>query len=214
MLRHHRLDGVEALKDMTKPVIFLFNGPAGSGKDHITRLITSEYRWAKPIKFADVIKKTMAFVYGIEEFALADSSKELKAQPNEAFFGQTCRQVQINFSELFMKPTHGPAVFGQYAAREIQKGVDAGYEIFSVSDSGFREEAEVLVDKFGADRIILFRLEREGCTFTGDSRSYISLADLGVLEYDISNNGTSEELFDKIKAITNDFILAKKGAPL
>ena len=54
-----------------------------------------------------------------------------------------------------------------------------------VPDSGFREEAEVLVRKTGPENVLLKSLHRPGHGFEGDSRGYVDLSDLGVERYDI-----------------------------
>jgi len=54
-----------------------------------------------------------------------------------------------------------------------------------VPDSGFREEAEAIVREAGAGDVLLVRLHRPGHGFSGDSRGYIDLDDLGVESCDV-----------------------------
>jgi hypothetical protein len=68
----------------------------------------------------------------------------------------------------------------------IRTANDCGRSLIAVPDSGFRGEAVRAVREVGPENVTLIRLHKEGCTYY-DSRSYISLADLGVIEHDIEN---------------------------
>lgn len=181
---------------MTK--IVLFNGPPGSGKDAIATGLIVKYPDKVALeKFAYPIKAACRAFYSLslEEWEAIDGDAELKNQPRPEFFGQSCRQVQINMSELFAKPTHDNRIFGELCARRIEQN---DKDIIFVSDSGFIEEAEVQVEKFGANNISLFRLQREGKTFDGDSRGYIHIPSV-YNDKTIVNNGTLDETVSLIE---------------
>lgn len=184
--------------------IVLFNGPPGSGKDTLANGIHEIYESAL-VKFAAPIKENCRNIYGLtqNEWDAIDGDQQAKIEPHEAFFGQTCRQVQINFSELFLKPTHGEDIFGKLVVAKIMRMKS---ELILVSDSGFRREAEVLVDKFGAENVLLVRIYRQGTTFEGDSRGYINLDDLGVDRYELLNNGSIKEAVHQV-----EMVMKKKG---
>lgn len=166
--------------------IILVNGPPMSGKDTLCNYLVDEYN-GKLRKFAAPIKRAVAAIYhnnDRSEFNKYDSP-ELKQEPQGIYFGQTCRRVQIAVSESFLKPFHNDqGIFGKILAERLENDLDA--PVF-VSDSGFRREAEELVAKFGEHNIVLLRIFRDGYTFEGDSRDYITLRDLGVQEYDVYN---------------------------
>lgn len=181
--------------------IILINGPAGSGKDTMAEKLKDKLGYfTKLEKFAKPIKLAVAAIYfggNYEAFAKYDTF-EAKKVPAEVFLGKTPREVQIAVSEFFLKPYHeDKRVFGKLMATRL-KMADINQHVL-VSDSGFREEAEELVDQFGAENILLVRLHREGYTFDGDSRSYINLDDLGVATLDIENEeGKADETAQKI----------------
>ena len=181
--------------------IVLFNGPPGSGKDTLANELVAIGAFTKLEKFAKPIKEHCKNIYGLtdEEWQSVDGTQEAKAEPHPFFFGQTCRQVQINFSELFLKPTHDKYIFGELLARRIQQ---SPRKMFYISDSGFREEAEVLVEKFGAENVKLIRIHRVDCDYEGDSRSYIELPD-DVEQFDVDNNGTVDQAVSKVVNFLN-----------
>ena len=188
---------------MMNKKIILFNGPPGAGKDTVAELLAFKYS-GKVEKFAAPIKENCRNIYGLtqEQWNQVDGSQEAKAQPHEFFFGQTCRQVQINFSELFLKPTHDKFIFGNLLARRLKQAYN---NLFFISDSGFAEEAMFLETEFGSENIFLIRLHREGHTYDGDSRSYVHLETVQSL--DIENNGSIEDTITKIEEF-----LKEKGA--
>jgi dephospho-CoA kinase len=188
---------------MSKKIV-LFNGPPGCGKDTVAEGLRAVVD-CRLVKFAGPIKENCRNIYGlsVKQWAAIDGSQEEKEKPREEFFGETCRQVQINFSELFLKPTHGEDIFGKLAINEIKK---SRADTILISDSGFRREAEVLVEEFGNQNVLLVRLHREGKSFDGDSRNYIDLDDLEVTTYDLFNDSTIEDF-----VFNAEQILKKEG---
>lgn len=205
---HSNHISVEELKLMAQPFIFLFNGPPGSGKDTLAGELASVDFKGRIVKFAGPIKRVMRAIYGAELFDSFDTFEKKGIKAAE-FFGQSCRDEQIAISEDYLKPRHGEGVFGQLLNLEIDRlNKNELVDNFYVSDSGFRPEAEVLVEKYGADRVFLFQIHRPGHTFEGDSRSYIDLSDLGVSCFALHNTGTVADLrkaaFDIIQPILNN----------
>lgn len=178
------------------PKIFLLNGPPRAGKDTAAARLSHFYSGGSKglKKFAAPIKDAVTAIYhggNREEFNRFDTA-ELKDTPQEVYFGKTCRQVQIGVSENFLKPFHNDSgIFGKILRNDIQRDLETDndwvFKTYFISDSGFRPEAEILIEEFGAENVILFRIFREGYTFKGDSRGYITLKDLGVREFDIHN---------------------------
>lgn len=164
--------------------VILLNGPARSGKDSLAhafaayangRLVTSEVT-----KFAKPLKESAHRLFGFD--LPHDAFEAVKDVPQDYLHGKTWRQVYIAVSELLFKPLFGADIFGRMLVDEIEllqkiskeDGEDPT-DYFLVSDSGFAAEAQAVVDRFGAENVILVRLERDGYTFAGDSRGYIEL---------------------------------------
>lgn len=191
------------------PRIILVNGPPRAGKDTAQEAVADSIR----CKFAQIVKEGTHAAFGLNpQVYPMDYFEDVKDQPQEVFFGRTPREAYISYSEDFMKPFTGDKqVFGKLLAKRIEDIFNVWLDNdltnlpFIVTDSGFREEAEAIVEAFGAENVKLIRVHRDGCTFEGDSRDYISLDDLGVEEEDVVNDDL-EEYKVEIKLIVEDFV--------
>lgn len=169
-----------------RQVIFI-NGPAHSGKDEAAKIIMQNfharhYKMSRPLKAAFggffMLHNSIAHKYC--------EDPTLKDIPGPATLDFTPRQVLISISEDWAKPTFGDDVLGRLALGFIL--ASSSTNLVVISDSGFREEAEPIVERVGPENCLLLRMHRKGCNFDGDSRSYIELADLGVTEVDVQNH--------------------------
>lgn len=174
-------------------MIFIFNGPPGSGKDAAcilfkelgyTHLSFKEQLFTETIKYFNVTR---------EWFMKDYENRAVKESPCPELNGYSRRSAMIFVSEEYIKPKFGQDYFGDMLARQLNLDDD-----FCVSDGGFKEEITPIINKLGADKIILVQLTREGCNFSSDSRRYI--------------NGTFEEeyILGKKTPITSDYILEEK----
>lgn len=180
--------------------IILLNSPPSSGKDFTADYIIANFNNAKKDKFARVLKERTHALYGFA-WRPHDFYEAVKEIANEDFYGLTPRQAYINVSELYFKPVHGKDIFGKILAQELDK---YEWELMAISDSGFVEEAEVLINKYGKENIILIKIEREGYSFKGDSRSYINLG-LDICSTVVFNDGT-EDYLSIIQDLVNNIV--------
>lgn len=167
--------------------ITLLNGPPSCGKDYAGTFLCQFHENRFTDKFARKLKEACHAAYGLfvnGKPAPHDFFEHVKDKPNSSFFGRSPREVYIAFSESYMKPMHGPRVFGYLLCRDLEM-ITLQDEVI-ITDSGFTGEAMVLIERFGAGNVRLIRIHRQGCTFEGDSRSYI---ELGVKSFDVTNNG-------------------------
>jgi hypothetical protein len=177
--------------------VILLNGPRGSGKDTAAELIQRMGPFpTEHHKFADPLRWATPGLFGIsiqrwEEFYMLP---EIKTKRFDILRGMSPAEAQIMVSEEFMKPKFGEGVFGELFVDRVMLSSHPP-EIVVVSDSGFREESYWVTGNF--EDVLLVRLHREGCTFEGDSRSYIY--NIGAKEeHDITNNGTIDDLRAKL----------------
>jgi hypothetical protein len=188
---------------MTRKLI-LFNGPPRSGKDTAADRLVHSFG-AYSFKFSAPIKAAIRATFGLcdDEVEYAES---IKSESTALFHGNSYRETQISFSERWMKPTFGIDVFGYIAARSLRLSIanDPGRGLYVCSDSGFAEEAEPVIEVFGRENVLLVYVHRDGCTFAGDSRSYIELP--GVSHITLENNATLEEYHQAVDGIARAWL--------
>ncbi|MBO13904.1 MAG: hypothetical protein CME87_00280 [Herbaspirillum sp.] len=145
-------------------------------------------------KFAKRLKEMAHGLYGLTNAvgnALEHSEFEhVKETPNERLMGLTPRECYIAVSERYLKPMHGEDIIGRMLLESLTK--HDNWHTAVVTDSGFVDEAKVIVEHFGVENIAVIRLHRDGCCFTNDSRGYIRLP--GVQHFDVDNNGKLPDL--------------------
>jgi hypothetical protein len=150
-------------------LIIIFNGPPGSGKDEAAAYF--KRHGFKHLSFKYVLfQKTISF-FGVDEkwFMNGYNDRSIKEQPEELLEGMSRREAMIYVSEDITKPVLGNDIFGVCVAREIEDGKN-----YVISDGGFEEELLPLINRVGADNIVLVQLTREGCDYSSDSRRYFN----------------------------------------
>lgn len=122
-----------------------------------------------------------------------ETGNDERQDPN--LFRLSVREAMIYTSEVVCKPTFGSNYFGIAAASSIQEDY-----INVFSDGGFVEELTPIIDKLGKENVMIVRIHREGCDFSGDSRDY--LPD-GIVSntFDVYNNDTLLDLMVKMKHV-------------
>jgi len=158
---------------MTKLVVVL-NGAPNSGKDYITRElikhlaisdITSEELMFKTGLYKETAKQYFMPYYDFVDLATNRSTKDI---PNERLGGISPREALINVSENYIKLLLGK----DYFAKELLENIK-DKDVYIISDGGFKEEIQTLIDSPKISRLLLVHLMAPGCSFEGDSRSYI-----------------------------------------
>ena len=178
--------------------IIFINGPPRSGKDYAGSVLANRKDLGLTntnAKLSDILKVRTHALY-----LLFDNNNQplwhgafesFKDHHLKEFHGLTPRQAYIAVSESWMKPTHGAGFLGELLVEKLRKHeqtIDRRWTHI-ITDSGFVEEAESLVEAYGKDNCSLVRIYREGYDFNSDSRSYITLA---IPTYNVVNDGGDE----------------------
>lgn len=152
---------------MTKLIrdIVYLNGPPGCGKDEIASIMAIRYNFMH-WKFADFIKD-------IAGAALTLNRQTIEANKDKLHItiAMTIRQFLIWLSEEAFKPKFGRDIFGELIADKLST---TSHERIIFSDSGFSEEYKPVAFANFKGRNLLLEIERPGCNFNNDSRSYWS----------------------------------------
>lgn len=150
-------------------MIIIFNGPPGSGKD-----LCCEYLKSKGfvhIEFKKVLYTETIKHFNVDEKWFFDGyTRKQKEVKEELLNGMSRREAMIYMSENVLKPLHGKGFFGLESSKIMD--IDKHY---CISDGGFVEEIYEIINKFGADKVCVVRLYREGSNFKKDSRKYVKV---------------------------------------
>jgi hypothetical protein len=183
--------------------IIILNGPPRSGKDLLaSHLVELHKPYVIHIKFANELKKITHRFYNTPDQHPA-AYESLKDQKLTEFLGLTPRQAYINISEGYIKRFHGKDFFGLQLIGEIKRHPYHDNNVFVVSDGGFGEEVEPLLNNFNPRQITIVQIHRPGCSFDGDSRQYIdreSFESRGVKFLTINNDYNDPEAYCAIAA--------------
>ena len=179
--------------------IILVNGPPSSGKDTLADYMERAFG-AEHIKFAAPMYNAIPQLFNLSPLTWKILYEEAKEIPQKSLGNHSPREAMIWLSEQAMKPHFGIDIFGKLLANSLPRYEK---ELFVISDSGFAPEAQVVLDGLGPDRILLLRLQRQGCDFSQDSRSYINL---DCETHDVGNDGTLDDLYKRVGELIKPFV--------
>lgn len=182
-----------------KKIVFL-NGPKDSGKDYLGSVaaaacngFTAQFKEKLYQHTADLFKVPL------EWFKVVANDRIAKELPNELLQGYSPRAALIFTSENVYKPIFGKDYFGKQTLGALEDGLTF------ITDSGFREEAETIVNAVGAENCLLVNLYRDGRGFDAtDSRGYINLDDLGVERIEYHNDAPPRQFIKTVETWINE----------
>lgn len=198
--------------------IVVFNGPARSGKDcaaeYMCDITDNGYHKAFKDELFKICANTLGIsvedyqtdydrqtpdkVWWMKDLVSISTSASMVSPREQNVFSQ--REFLIHMSENVIKPSFGKDAFGKAFVNSLpEEGI-----VF-VSDSGFKEELQPVIDHVGTENVLVLRLTREGYSFDGDSRDYLTpeMFDDKVKFYQIDNNGTEQEFLDNVEEYVN-----------
>lgn len=188
---------------MSKPLVVILNGPPGCGKDTIANswlektLGNDEFR--PHVKaFKEPMYRVAAAALGLplHEFMELYNDREWKEHNRPEWGGKSVRDLMIATSENYLKPMFGETCMGKLAVSSIQQRIPSQNDVIVFSDGGFKAEVEELEKHF---HVRVVQILRDGCSFEGDSRSYIEGTNLPT--YLLFNDRSVEEAVEDLEWI-------------
>ncbi len=200
-------------------MIVIFNGPPGSGKDEAAAFYKENFGFGNLSFKYQLFKETIKhFEVDEQWFMEGYDDRTTKEKQEVALNDKSRREAMIYVSEDILKPKQGLDYFGRTVAEEIEDG-----NHYAIADGGFVEELQPLVERVGAENIVIVQLTREGHDYSTDSRryfngrllktftinesteiesQYVLPEELNILTYRIHNNGSIRNFHD---VLTNIF---------
>ena len=204
-------------------MIVIFNGPPASGKDEAASLYKEKYGFGNLSFKYQLFKETIKH-FDVDERWFMEGYKD-RSQKEKAEFalqGMSRREAMIHVSEDIIKPKKGLDYFGKSVAEEIEDGNN-----YALADGGFVEELEPIIEKVGAENIVIVQLTREGCDYSSDSRkyfngrlinewavgsktaidnAYVLKEEMDIKTYRVHNNGSLHNLHDALESIHDEIL--------
>jgi hypothetical protein len=186
--------------------IVLLNAPAGAGKDTVAEYLCNHFGCLHRSFKAALFEVAQAISGTTQAQWDVWYTREGKEMPREELGGLSPRDYLIWASEVVVKPRHGQQHFGKIAAKGLDKDNLMRYG-YVFSDSGFDEEVQPLIDKFGIDRIKVIQFTGQGKTnFAGDSRNFLTRRD-GLAIMTTTNDDSVERIANDIVEFVNGFLI-------
>lgn len=181
-------------------------GPKRAGKDTSALYLKSMFDY-EPLAFADPMKDILCLTFGISRETLDDfknnpsTSKILGDKYSSEYtyeFTTDMRQVLQRFGTEAMKKHFGTDVWAQ---KLVQDALMWDMENVVVSDLRFLNEYEYL--KEHSDTLTIIRIHKDSKE-EEDSHSSEQEYKQIQADYEISNNGTLQELYNKLNKIMTE----------
>lgn len=172
-----------------------FNGPPESGKDTLADMLANKLDAqgaSLPVRMESLSLPLRKIAYAMVNWH-GISDPETYAKFKLTHFrnlNRTGRQLMIDVSESFLKPTYGIEIMADLL---LERNI--GFPgILLVRDCGFQIEINPLVKMVGPDNFYLVQVAREGKTFANDSRETVWHPWAGKRQHRVDNSGTLEDL--------------------
>ena len=172
--------------------IVAFNGPPRSGKDTLAEMLANHMD-AQGVTMM-VVPESLSLPLREIAYAMTGWIGSPDGPNYEQFktthfkaFGKDGRQIMIDVSERFLKPTYGIEIMANLL---IARNSNIGPAIILIRDSGFQIEIDPLIRWVGEDNLFVVSVNRDGTTFDGDSREWVTHKHMAMF----NNNGTLDDL--------------------
>ena len=175
--------------------IVAFNGPPRSGKDTMAEMLANhmdKQGVTVPVRFESLSLPLREIAYAATGWVGdldGPNYEEFKTTTFKAF-GVTGRQVMIDVSEKFLKPTYGIEIMAQLLRSRNELYQES---VLLIRDCGFQVEMNPMMEWVGHSNVVVVPVMRDGCDFTNDSREWVTHP-YPTRMYPTNNNGSLDDL--------------------
>lgn len=151
-----------------------FNGPPESGKDTVAEYLADHMDRqgvTLPVRMESLSLPLRKIAYAMVDWQ-GELDGENYAQFKSTHFGllgKDGRQLMIDVSEKFLKPTYGIEVM----AKLLLERNEGFHGVLLIRDMGFQIEVNPLEKAVGPGNICIVQVHRNGKTFENDSREWV-----------------------------------------
>jgi hypothetical protein len=150
-----------------------FNGPPESGKDTFAQFVADALDargCTLPVKPESLSLPLRRIAYQMVGRDYNEVTYESFKRQNFAALNRTGRQLMIDVSERFLKPTYGIEVMTKMLIER-----NAGFPgVLLIRDMGFQIEVDPLIRWAGEKNVFIVLVHRPGKSFDGDSREWVT----------------------------------------
>lgn len=146
--------------------IILLNGAPQSGKDTLAHYLEKELK-AKHLKYAANVREVAGIIHPKVNFW----DETIKDIALECLSFQTPREVLIKIG-MSLRTGLDKNVWVESLAEKIEAEY-WGKTVAVISDCGFQNEVDVMIQRFGEQNVLLVQVYRDGYTFENDCRNYV-----------------------------------------
>jgi dephospho-CoA kinase len=179
--------------------IWMFCGYAGSGKTAAATILQAQFNapTTYTIAFADAVKCDVAMLYKLPRpmFDTQEGKASIVTTPDG---DRTARELLIDYS-LAMKEAHGYDVWAKEVARNIHNKLEyCVIDNIIIHDWRFMAEIETMIREFPQPEFMLHTIRVQRPSIQSMQIPSEHEIDTYTTEYTITNNGTMDDLKEKI----------------
>lgn len=155
--------------------IICFNGPPRAGKDTLADMVAKKIEATvdAPVILASLSLPLRTIAYAMVGRVYQNDPGTYESFKEEYFerLDRTGRQLMIDVSESFLKPTYGKEIMADLLIQKIR--AYPRNAMILVRDSGFQIEVNSLIREVGAKNLMVVQVHRPGTSFDNDSREWV-----------------------------------------
>lgn len=197
---------------MTPPLILMFSGWSGCGKDAAASLLTDELNFYR-VAFADALKRDVSHKTDIplEIFHNVAAKDRPLAHPCKAYpDARTPRDLLL--AHALKARAADPAVFAKAVNRQIHDAMVLDQQRFVISDWRYANEYECVRAAFPRARIVRIRIQRPHVEPSGDPSEHE--LDAATFDDTIMNDGCISDLRDTLRHIVRKYTASSASSVL